>query len=293
MPLSLQTGVPAVLDEVIEAVARMQMEGSPVQLHPGDLGWASRFGVDALASSLRVWRRGPEIVAVGMVDTNDGLIRMAISPMVDDDAGVAERLVADLSDPARGVLPSGRAQVEARAGAAIRRLLQHSNWVPDEAWTPLRRNLSRDVEDCGMEVAMLDVEHIDDRLVRDRVTVGRASFENSTFTIDRWHAMAASPTYRRGRCLIAYDSQGAAVAATTVWSAGVGKPGLIEPLGVHRDHRGLGFGRAITIAAAATLRDMGSSSVTVCTPSANVRAVAAYASAGFEELPAVTDFRRP
>lgn len=140
---------------------------------------------------------------------------------------------------------------------------------------------------------MLDVEHIDDRLVRDRVTVGRASFENSTFTIDRWHAMAASPTYRRGRCLIAYDSQGAAVAATTVWSAGVGKPGLIEPLGVHRDHRGLGFGRAITIAAAATLRDMGSSSVTVCTPSANVRAVAAYASAGFEELPAVTDFRRP
>jgi ribosomal protein S18 acetylase RimI-like enzyme len=67
---------------------------------------------------------------------------------------------------------------------------------------------------------------------------------------------------------------------------------LLEPLGVHRDHRGHGYGRAITVAAAAALQEMGSSNATVCTPSKNVGGVAAYVSAGFQKLPDVTDFRR-
>ena len=121
--------------------------------------------------------------------------------------------------------------------------------------------------------------------------MGRASFPNSTFTLERWRAMAATSPYRRARCLVAYDDDGNAVAATTVWSAGRGRPGLIEPLGVHRDHRGCGHGRAITVAAAAALRQLGSSSATVCTPSSNVGGVAAYMSAGFEKLTEVTDFR--
>lgn len=105
--------------------------------------------------------------------------------------------------------------------------------------------------------------------------------------------MAASLAYRRARCLIAYDRDDNAVAATTVWSAGHGRPGLIEPLSAHRDHRGHGYGRAITVSAAAALQEMGSSSATVCTPSSNVGGVAAYVPAGFEKLPDVTDFRRP
>lgn len=47
---------------------------------------------------------------------------------------------------------------------------------------------------------------------------------------------------------------------------GVGRPGLLEPMGVHADHRGRGYGRAISRAAAAQLRGMGSSSALVCTP---------------------------
>jgi ribosomal protein S18 acetylase RimI-like enzyme len=79
------------------------------------------------------------------------------------------------------------------------------------------------------------------------------------------------------------------VAAATVWSAGAGKPGLLEPLGVHREHRGHGYGRAITLAAAAALQELGSSSAIVCTPSANVGGVATYRSAGFRALPEVRD----
>ena len=82
--------------------------------------------------------------------------------------------------------------------------------------------------------------------------------------------MAAGLPYADARCLVAYDDQGNAVAAVTVWSAGPGKPGLLEPMGVHREHRGHGYGRAITVAAAAALQELGSSSAIVCTPSSNV-----------------------
>jgi ribosomal protein S18 acetylase RimI-like enzyme len=82
------------------------------------------------------------------------------------------------------------------------------------------------------------------------------------------------------------------VAAATVWSAGPGRPGLLEPVGVHRDHRGHGYGTAITVAAAAALRDMGSSSAIVCTRSANLGAVATYRSAGFRQFPDVPDLHR-
>ncbi|MFI7132088.1 GNAT family N-acetyltransferase [Nonomuraea sp. NPDC050153] len=58
--------------------------------------------------------------------------------------------------------------------------------------------------------------------------------------------MAAGSPYADARCLVAYDDQGNAVAAVTVSSAGPGKPGLLEPMGVRREHRGHGYGGAIT-----------------------------------------------
>ncbi|MFD2080953.1 hypothetical protein SAMN05421678_104366 [Actinopolymorpha cephalotaxi] len=293
MSITLQSATPATLDEIVEEVARWQTEGAPVQLHSGDLGWAWRFGAQALAEKVRVWHRDGQLLAAGMMDGEDGLIRMAVAPSVDHDEALAAQLLADLSDPGRGVLPAGGGSVEARFGAAFRKLLHHGGWAADEPWTPLRRDLATPVEDCGLRIEVLDADHVDDRIVQDRVAVGLASFPNSTFTEERWRALAATSAYRRARCLVGYDDAGNAVAATTVWSAGAGRPGLIEPLGAHRDHRGRGHGRAITVAAAGALRQLGSSSATVCTPTSNVAGVAAYVSAGFDRLPDVTDFRRP
>jgi ribosomal protein S18 acetylase RimI-like enzyme len=120
--------------------------------------------------------------------------------------------------------------------------------------------------------------------------VQRAAFDRSTFTVERWTAMSQSPAYQDARCLVGYDGRGNAVAAATVWSAGAGRPGLLEPMGVHRDHRGNGYGTAITRTAASVLRDMGASSATVATPTSNQGAVATYESAGFRRMPAVADF---
>ncbi|WP_204293443.1 GNAT family N-acetyltransferase [Actinoplanes campanulatus] len=273
------------LDEAVEAVAGWQRTGGPVQLHPGDLGWNWSSGGPELAEAVRVWTRDGQILAVGMVDDGAGLIRMGIAPSAGDDAAFAARILADLSDPGQGVPPQA---VEARFGPALRDLLHRSGWTADESWTPLSRDLTAPVADRGLRVEVVDAHR-----VQDRVAVQRAAFTNSRFTLERWRTMAAAPPYRRARCLVGYDGDGEAVATVTVWSAGQGRPGLLEPLGVHRDHRGHGYGRAITMAAAAALREMGSSSATVCTPSGNVGAVATYVSAGFRKLPDVTDFRRP
>jgi ribosomal protein S18 acetylase RimI-like enzyme len=143
------------------------------------------------------------------------------------------------------------------------------------------------VEDCGVRIEVIGPEQ-----AGVRADVQRAAFDRSTFTDERWHAMAAGAPYADARCLVAYDDQDNAVAAATVWSAGPGRPGLLEPVGVHREHRGRGYGRAITVAAAAALRGLGSSSAIVCTRSSNAGAVATYRSAGFRQLPEVPDLRR-
>ncbi len=126
--------------------------------------------------------------------------------------------------------------------------------------------------DCGVRIEVVGPE-----LASVRAAVQRAAFEGSTFSEERWISMAEGTSYADAQCRIAYDDD-TAVAA--------------EPMGVHLEHRGRGYGTAITVAAAAALQRLGSSCATVCTQSSNVGAVATYASAGLGQLPEVLDLRR-
>ena len=271
------------LSAAVAALREWQHDGAPMQLHPGDVGWFRRFGAEATAAAVRTWSRDGRVVAVGLLD-DPGLVRLTVAPDAHQDGELARRLVEDVSGPERGVLPEGEAAVEAPTGALVQRLLSEEGWHPGEPWTPLRRDLAEPVEDPGVRIEVVGPDR-----TSARVAVQRASFDRSTFTDEAWRAMASGSPYADARCLLAYDGAGEAVAAVTVWSAGPGRPGLLEPMGVHRDHRGRGYGRAISVAAAAALRDLGSSSALVCTPSSNVGAVATYRAAGFEARPEVRD----
>ena len=163
VPTTLETATADSLDEVAEAVATWQEEGAPVQLHPGDLGWNWKLGAEDLAGAVRVWRRDGQIVAVGLVE-DPGLVRMGVAPIVDRDDAFAARLIADLSDPERGVLSADDASVEARSGTAFRRLLTESGWVAGEPWTPLSRDLAGPVDDCGLRVEVVDGRNAPDRV---------------------------------------------------------------------------------------------------------------------------------
>jgi len=279
--MAIGLGRPVVdgLSEAVGVLRQWQNDGAPMQLHPGDLGWFWKLGAEATAAAIRTWSREGQILAVGLLD-GPRLLRLTIEPDAQRDEDLAQQLVADVTEPERGVLPAGKVSVEAPNGALVQDLLFEDGWNADEPWTPLRRDLTEPVKDPGVRIEVIGPEQ-----AHVRTAVQRASFDRSTFTDERWHAMAAGLPYTDARCLVAYDDQGNAVAAVTVWSAGPGKPGLLEPMGVHREHRGHGYGKAISIAAAAALRELGSSSAIVCTPSSNVGAVATYKSAGFQQLP--------
>lgn len=289
MTTTLATPRPEDLPAVVATLATWQRDGLPVQLHPGDLGWAWQIGAAALAPRVRTWHDGVgRLAVVGFLD-GEGLVRLGLDPGRDDDEALASAVAADLVDPGRGVLPDGAAAVEARLGQALHASLVAHGWVDDEPWTPLVLDLAAPVE----APSSIRVEVVGPDLVDACVAVHTAGFERSRFTGERWRTTAAGPAFADARCLLARNEAGDAVATATVWSAGAGRPGLIEPLSVARDHRGQGHGRALTVAAAAHLRELGASSTTVATPSANVGAVATYRSAGMRELPQVRDLRRP
>ncbi|MFE9568157.1 GNAT family N-acetyltransferase [Streptomyces sp. NPDC006692] len=277
-----EPGVDA-LSEAVSALREWQYEGAPMQLHPGDLGWFWRWGAQATAAAVRTWSRDGRILAVGLLD-GPRVLRLTIAPDAQQEEQLAQQLVKDVTEPGRGVLPGGRANIEAPTGALVQHLLFEDGWDTDEPWTPLRHDLTEPVRDPGVPIETIGPEQ-----AHVYTAVHRAAFDGSRFTDERWHAMAAGLPYADARCLVAYDDRGNAVAAVTVWSGGPGRPGLLEPMGVHRDHRRQGYGEAITVAAAAALQELGSSSALVCTPSSNAGGVATYTSAGFQPRPEVRD----
>ena len=116
------------LASLAATVDAWQRDGGPIQLHPGDLGWYSMRGAEATAGALRAWARDGELLALGLLDGPDALLRLAVDPDVRDDEPIARQLCSDITDPARGVLPDGEASVEARGAAALERMMRSEGW---------------------------------------------------------------------------------------------------------------------------------------------------------------------
>ena len=275
------------LDDVVVALNRWQRESAPIQLHPGDLGWHWRLGADLLAGSVRTWSRDGDILATGFLD-GPNVFRLTVAPEMWRNDHLAREVVADLSDPEHGVLPAGKASVEVPDGTRIQELLSGGAWSLGESWTPLRFELARSVVQPGLRVEVVDSAE----QVSECTAVHRSAWGSAGFTDALWHTMAAGSPFVDARCLLARDDRDVAVATVTVWSAGPGRPGLVEPLGVHVDHRRRGYGAAICVAGAAVLQEMGSSSALVCTPTSLHSAVTTYESAGFTKGPERLDRTR-
>lgn len=274
------------IDDVVRVLGEWQDDGAAFQLHPGDVGWFGWHGDAITAAALRTWVRDDRLVAIGLLD-GPGLLRVTVAPEAHRDTALATEMAADISHEDGRVLPSGAADLEAPSTSLLREVLTARGWSKGDPWTHLRRDLDEPVD----LPPGLRIEVTDSRNVHARTAVHRAAFGSDRFTDERWQAVAAGPAYRRARCLVGFDG-GEAVAGVTVWSAGEGRPGIVEPMGVHQDHRRRGHGVAITTAAAAALRDLGASSALVGTPSVNVAAVDAYSAAGFDAAAEVADLHR-
>jgi ribosomal protein S18 acetylase RimI-like enzyme len=286
MSILLNTPAASDLGAVVQVMLEWQFEGAPPQLHPGDIGWYWQVGPEKTASLVRTWSREGRILGVGLLDGTE-LVRLAIDPEARKDEALARQMAEDVTRPERGILPDEEGYVEALWAGRFQEVLLEEGWELGDPWIPMFRDLSEPVEDSGLRIEVVGPDRVE-----DRVAVHRGAFTGSKFSAERWQAVASGPMYANARCLVGYNEQGDAVAGTTVWSAGPGRIGMIEPLGVHADHQGHGYGKAIALAALAALRDMGASSATVCAEGSNTAAVATYQSAGFQPQPAVPDLRR-
>ncbi|MGO1173238.1 MAG: GNAT family N-acetyltransferase [Actinomycetaceae bacterium] len=286
MSITMTTPAAADLPAVVAELATWQVDAAPVQLHPGDIGWHWRNGADEVARVLRTWHDGGRLLAVGFLDGRQ-LMRLGIAPRATEDIRLARAVEQDVADPGRGLLDAGEASVEVPLGTAVADALLVAGWTAGVPWAPLRRDLSEPVEEPGVRIRLVGPEQ-----AGDWVDVQRSAFGSTRLTVEKWLAMSDAPNVADSRCLLAYDDAGAPVAGAAVWSAGEGRPGLIEPLGAHSEHRGRGHGRAITLACAATLRDMGASSVLVKTEGHNAAGIAAYRSAGLVPDPPAPDLTR-
>lgn len=286
------------LREVADVLGSWQRDDGPVQLHPGDLGWYSMRGSVATAQALRVWESGGELVAVGLLDGPD-LLRLAVRPGASEDAPLARQMADDISDPTKGVVPAGEAYVEARGLTLLDEDLVRHGWRQDEAWTPLRHDLTGAVEVEAMRETGLQVSDVPHDEHGSWGEVHWSAFKGTEYgalehaRITDWlDTMRSGPLGERVTLLVGRDPAGANVAVAGAWTAGPGRPGLVEPLGVHADHRGKGYGVAICRAAALRLRELGCSSAAVATESSNRGAVATYVAAGFVAGDEVLDLCR-
>lgn len=279
MTVTLSTPDPADLAGVLEAVGAWQKPGSPLQLHPGDIGWFGGRGGAATAAALRVWRRSGRVVAVGLLD-GETLLRLGIDPQEQQDDELARSLLTDVvADDAR-VLPAGEVGVECPPGALVHDLLGGAGWALDEPWTLLGRDLADPVEPPALHVVEVGAER-----AAAWAAVHRAAFDGTAVTQEwatqRWLTMAEGTAAQDARFLLGLDDEGRAVACAGVWGAGVGRCGVVEPMGVDPQHRARGYGREIALAAAGALRDLGATQAWVATTTANRGAVATYGAAGF------------
>lgn len=286
------------LRAVARQLCRWQHDPWPGHLHPGDLGWHSSVGPERMARDLRVWSRGGAPVAIGMFDGPD-VLRLALDPALVDDEELANRLARDL-DSGAGLFSGQEAVVEARGARALSAVLRAAGWDNDEPWIPMTLDLSGALDLSRLERSGLRVEQVGADAADLWTSIHWSSFKGTPYDagararfVERWTVLMTGPFADRAISLLAHDRDGTPVAVTCVWTSTQGRPGLVEPMGVHRAHHGRGYAVAITLAGARALQESGASSAAVVAEGSNPAALATYQSSGFIAHGEVSDLKRP
>lgn len=283
MAIHCETPQVSALPPLLNELGAWQPKSGPILLHPGDIGWFERFGAEATANAVPVWRRDGVPLAIGLKDGDD-LLRLAIRPDMYLDPVLAHQIAHDLAET-DAVLAGGTAYLELPLESLLRGLLIENGWILDDPWTHMRHNLE------ALQPPTLRITVNDEASAADQAAILNNAF-GGKHSVKRWRAMASGPAFSAARCLVAYDDAAHPVATITVWSGGDGKPGLIEPLATHSDFRGQGYGRQVIHAGLLALQNLGASSAIVATPSSSTGGVAAYQAAGFDVVAKVPDLKR-
>ena len=108
-------------------------------------------------------------------------------------------------------------------------------------------------------------------------------------TVEKYRTLAAARHYAPERDWVVEAPDGTFAAFANAWWDPVGRIGELEPVGTRADHRRLGLGHAVCLAAIASLDALGAPEVLIFSDTANAASEGLYASLGAR---AVTHSRR-
>ncbi|MGC4104996.1 MAG: GNAT family N-acetyltransferase [Thermomicrobiales bacterium] len=251
-------------------------------LRGGDFGWMCRNGDAWMAEKTLIWEGASgDVVAIGVREGSDG-IWVQLDPACFFDSAVAQSIVD-------GVQEAGIREVSGPAAPSALRaeLAERGATIDPDLWPHLWRPLTD--ADLIETPGVLSTNSA--RLVKERITVQRSAFVNSTFTREKWEMMAAGPLFRPELDLILTDESGAGVSALTAWLSADAPCGVIEPMGTHRDHWRRGYGSRVLRASFSALRRLGADGVRVFAERGNAGAIATYTRVGFRVVGYDATFR--
>ncbi|MGC4191178.1 MAG: GNAT family N-acetyltransferase [Thermomicrobiales bacterium] len=253
-------------------------------MQAGDFGWLLRNGAAWMTQRFLVCTDdGGEIVAGGFREGDDGLW-LQVDPARFFDASMAQVIVDGLQEVGLREVSGPAAPSAVRAELARR-----GATVDPDPWPHLWKPLT--------DADLAEVPNVfstgEEALIAERIAVQRSAFANSTFTREKWDAMAAGPLFRSELDLVALNDAGTGVSALTAWLPEGMSCGVIEPMGTHRDHWRQGHGTRVLRASFAALRQLGATGVRVGVERKNAPAIAAYLHVGFRVVGYDTTLRLP
>ena len=126
-----------------------------------------------------------------------------------------------------------------------------------------------------------------------RVEVHRAAFAPSRMTLERYLRLEQQPHYSPEGDFVVEAPDGSFAAFAISWYDPDGRVGELEPVGTHPDHRRLGLGRAVCLAAIGRLVDLGAEEILIFSDTSNPASEALYASLGATAVTRSIQYVRP
>jgi mycothiol synthase len=126
-----------------------------------------------------------------------------------------------------------------------------------------------------------------------RVEVHRAAFAPSRMVLERYRRLEQQPHYAPEGDFVVEAPDGSFAAFAISWFDPLGRVGELEPVGTHPDHRRLGLGRAVCLAAIGRLVDLGAEEVLIFSDASNAASEALYASLGATAVTRSIQYARP
>jgi ribosomal protein S18 acetylase RimI-like enzyme len=125
-----------------------------------------------------------------------------------------------------------------------------------------------------------------------RVAAGRAAFQGSTNTVEKYRFCRTTPLYRPALDTLIAAPDGSVAAFALAWLDPLTQAVELEPVGTHPDHQRRGLGAAVCRAALRTARAMGGQQVLIAADGTNPAANGLYASLGLGIAARIIPFRR-